>query len=121
MRPELINWFRSFDTGLSSMAIVSHMEGMLLPDVLRYGYNHPLDPSDFGRCYRLMLLLPEYRTRIQEMAQYSKAWELLTAHWDELERLYLVGLARTDNKAPELYERMTALRDEARTHDHTTE
>lgn len=111
MNEKLKDWFRSDDTGLSSQAIVAKLEGMTLPDVLRWGYCHPLDPADLGRCLRLLNKFPEYRERLHEMAECSPQWENLVEHWRELERLYYLGLSRDDNRAPECYELMKKLVD----------
>ncbi len=81
----LDRWPESDDTGLSSRAIWEHF---------RLGFarmrepHHPWDPSDFGRCYRLLALAPEWRTRMPEMAKYGKVWERLAVCWDELTTLY---------------------------------
>jgi hypothetical protein len=106
----LDRWPVSDDTGLSSRAIYEHM---------RYGgarkADHPWDPSDFGRCYRLLALAPDWRARIGEMATYGKVWARLAAAWDELTALYeaevdtsaLPHRAKAKNgMAPRLYERM---------------
>jgi len=79
----LDGWPASDDTGTSSTAIYRHMSGLpvLRPD-------HPWDPSDFGRCYRLLALAPGWRARMPEMARHGKVWERLAAAWDELTALY---------------------------------
>jgi hypothetical protein len=71
-------WLAGEDTGASSQAIAAHMLG--LPSDGAY----PHDPADLGRCLRLLRLVPEWETRIQEMARYGKAWELLLAQWSFL-------------------------------------
>jgi putative aminopeptidase FrvX len=82
-RPELriVAWMLSGDTGISSEAIVSKMTG--LPT--RYGFMcEPADPSDLGRCLRLLRKFPEWGARIGEMAEVSQRWSALVAHWDEI-------------------------------------
>lgn len=81
----LIKWLLSGDTGVSSEAIAAHMTGN---DVARRWGDHPRDNGDFGRCYRLLKTVPEFRSRIGEMAGRSEQLAVLVAHWDELERLY---------------------------------
>jgi hypothetical protein len=49
-------WLQGRDTGTSSVTICSVITG--LPS--HHGhYDVPHDPDDFGRCYRLLKLLPE--------------------------------------------------------------
>lgn len=105
----LADWFQNGDRGISSNAIVEVMEGYA-PGMLAmrnpFG-NHPHDPSDFYRCYKLLKAVPEYRTRLNEMMAVSPAWRELVSHWDELETLLLAELER--GMAPKLYDRMQAL------------
>src|SRR3990167_6136371 len=61
-------WRGGWDTGISSVAIYSHMMG--LPQDSQFGPGYPRDPDDFGRCYRLLKVAPEWRERIGEMATY---------------------------------------------------
>lgn len=74
-------WIVGSDSGLSSKAIWAHMMGVKPRD----SWNHPHDPSDFGRCARLLGLMPEWRERLPEMAERSSAWRDLIARWDEIE------------------------------------
>lgn len=47
----------------------------------------PLDPDDFGRCHRLLRLIPEWRARIGEM-KAAPGWKRMVGVWDTLEVLY---------------------------------
>jgi hypothetical protein len=100
-------WIHGHDTGISSKAIWLHMMGMPRERVV-FG-DYPLDPSDFGRCYRLLALEPSWRGRIGEMAQYSQAWSALAGAWDELTAMYEAALADEKKQAPVMYGRMRAL------------
>lgn len=79
-----IGWVTSWDTGESSLAIYRFMSGGL-----GAGSNPaiPHDPSDFGRCFRLLAVEPEWRARMLEMASI-KAWAPFVLRWAELEALY---------------------------------
>lgn len=106
-----MDWIGGRDTGASSVAIWSHMMGA------RSSGSFPYDPSDFGRCYRLLTLAPEWRARIGEMAKYSKTWARLAARWDELTALFEAetgagGLATADvyGGAPRTYAAMLECR-----------
>lgn len=84
-----IAWLLTAETGLSSVCLCATMLGHPSHFGLS-GTNraHPMDPSDFRRCYRLLQIFPEWRDRIGEMAAVSPEWAALVSEWDELERLY---------------------------------
>ena len=84
-KDQLIKWFCSGDSGVSSTAIAAQMTGN---NTGRAFSDHPGDSGDFGRCYRLLMAVPEFRSRISEMAQRSPQWAALVDCWDELEALY---------------------------------
>lgn len=108
MKQALLDWLASYDTGLSSRSILAHMERDLSVLALNYNEVHyPHDPSDLGRCMRLMDIEPSYRLRIAEMGRYSPQWKRLSENWAELERLYHLG--DENGKAYECYYRMFEL------------
>ncbi|WP_318636719.1 hypothetical protein [Methanosarcina sp.] len=51
-------------------------------------YPHPSDPSDFGRCMKLLNQVPEFRRRLSEMKEVSEVWSHLVDNWDEFEKLF---------------------------------
>lgn len=73
-------WIVGSDSGMSSKAIWAHMMGVKPRD----GWCHPHDPADFGRCARLLELMPEWRDRLPEMVELSQEWRALVARWDEI-------------------------------------
>ncbi len=97
------DWPECGDTCASSMAIFAHMMGWPIVALA------PLDPQDFGRCYR-MLQAPwaaTWRARIGEMARYP-AWEDFAVQWGELESLY--AEESPSGMCPKLYEAMKRCR-----------
>jgi hypothetical protein len=70
---------RGGDMGLSSNCIA---------DVMIIGMgtgDYPLDGADFGRCYRLLQVFPEWRKRMPEVAKaHPGVWEHLVEAWDAL-------------------------------------
>lgn len=88
-RPE--DWLASDDTGISSETIYVALRG--LSPQGRDRYDIPHDPSDFGRCYRLLKLFPEWRLRLQEVADRFPKWGPMVAAWPRLEALYETILA----------------------------
>lgn len=103
-------WIVGDDTGISSKAIWSRMMGVAYASRDHGWDTYPHDPSDFGRCYRLLKLVPEWRARIEEMASASPEWTALVKHWDELTALYEEEVDTTRHRhrgsAPRLYARM---------------
>lgn len=104
-----IDWLLGGDTGVSSKTICAVMTGSKMkgPDV-------PHDPSDFGRCHRLLILFPEWRARLHEMAEQFPMWGPMVEAWDELTALYEKESTNKSGMAPKLYDRMQALIDEGR-------
>lgn len=106
-------WVAGGDTGASSLAIWSHMMGVD-PRTRSWGAAYPLDPDDFGRCYRLLWRIPEWRARVGEMACYGPVWAALANAWEELTALYEADVGaglddegrRFGRSAPRLYDRM---------------
>ena len=78
-------WRNGPDTGTSAIAIYSVMTKSPCRD-----FYPPSDPSDFGRCYRLLKAFPKFRERLHEM-DVHKPWRALVSHWDELEEMYESG------------------------------
>jgi hypothetical protein len=96
-------WLAGDDTGISSLTIYSVMTGVR---VSRTGIPH--DSDDFGRCYRLLKLFPEWRARLTEVADRYPEWRGLVSVWGELEALYEQGLG--DGDESKLYLRILGMR-----------
>lgn len=95
-------WLLDGDVGMSSKAIYYHMTGRADDD----GYNHPHDPSDLNRCLLLLDLIPEWESRMPEMAARSKQWAALAFNWSEISGCFFneAGLNWCNGKrAPETY------------------
>lgn len=89
-------WLRSRDTGTSSLTILEVLAGYATD---RHGVPH--DPDDFGRCYRLLHLFPQFQSRLPEVAIRFPEWKPLVERWAELEALYEEELP--NRTAPKLY------------------
>ncbi len=85
MENKIIEWFITGNSGISSEAIVAQLMGF---DTKRNYDDHPHDDGDFGRCYKLLVAVPEFKPRISEMSKRSKHWAALVKNWDELTTLY---------------------------------
>ncbi len=96
-------WLDNGDTGISSKTIW----GALMKSSFDYE-DVPHDPADFGRCYRLLKVMPEWRARLPEVAALHPEWKPFVDAWDELTTLYEAELP--NGTAPKLYQRMQELR-----------
>ena len=98
-------WVGNGDTGTSSLTIWSVLTGYPSP----HGrYDVPHDPDDFGRCYRLLQVMPLWRSRLVEVVEKCHDWTPFVDAWDELTALYEEELP--NRIAPKLYARMQELR-----------
>jgi hypothetical protein len=102
----LAAWLRSDDTGLSSKYMAHVCAGG--PTARN---EHPLDPSDFGRCYRFLRAVPEARDNLHRLKDSGAVWAAYVDHWDEMERLYEEEMPT--GRAPKLYALMQRLRKES--------
>lgn len=112
-----LEWMMAGDTGTSSKTILSVMEGTPPPSYA----DVPHDPSDFGRCHRLLEAFPHYRGRLGEVAEKYPAWTALVREWDNLTALYVETLKGGDKRSTRLYDAMRPLIDEGRRADGWTE
>lgn len=79
-----MQWLASGERGLSSNAIFTKMTGINTAKHPRDAGFYPLDPNDLTRCVKLLEAVPEFRPRINEMAEVSPEWAALVGRWDEL-------------------------------------
>lgn len=98
-----MEWMQGPDTGISSKCIWHVMNGT---SEIRDTHT-PRDPSDFGRCYRMLKLFPQWRSRLDEVAERFPRWTALVREWDELTRLY--EEEEPSGRCPKLYRRMKEL------------
>jgi hypothetical protein len=95
-------WLLNGQVGMSSKSIYYHMTGREPED----GYSYPRDPGDLNRCLLLLDLIPEWRSRMPEMAAHGKQWAGLVADWPALAGCFIreVGLNWCNGKcATETY------------------
>lgn len=99
----VLEWLAAGDAGVSSETIVSVMMDLRVSMV-----DIPHDPSDFGRCHRLLEWVPEFRPRLGEVAAKYPDWAPLVESWDRLTAIYLRDPDR-GGTSPELYRVMQGL------------
>lgn len=92
-----IEWLRNGERGVSSETI--HDFFAHRGEIHKAGYPH--DSADFGRCYKLLELIPEWRARIHELGNIrgltGQVWAALAKEWDVLEKRYHDGDLTTVN------------------------
>lgn len=89
---EALKWIAGNDTGISSRTIWSVMMGVVEDDRKdSWDYDPPSDSDDFGRCYRLLVLVPEWRERLPEVGEIFPKWRPLIRNWDNLTGMYERG------------------------------
>lgn len=108
IKDRIIDWLQSGDTGLSSKYMASVCARAGNPQSLYPSY--PLDPSDFGRCYRFLKAVPEARDNLHKLKDSGAVWSAYVDHWDEMERLY--EEEQPTGSAPKLYALMQRIRRE---------
>lgn len=74
-------WACGNDTGASSTTLCLYMLGM---PPTRPWYDYPHDPDDLGRCLRLLETIPEWKSRIGEMAECGPYWAALASDWERV-------------------------------------
>jgi len=99
-------WIVSGDTGMSSKAIWAACMGVKSNNAMA-----PSDPADFGRCYRLLKLIPEWAKDMQAISDISLEWALLVARWNEFCGLYEAEYKT--GKCSKLYTAMKELQKQA--------
>lgn len=58
---------------------------------VRWSWDAPYDADDFGRCARLLERVPEWTSRLDEVANACSAFRRLVRCWPELTRLHESG------------------------------
>lgn len=108
-----LEWLFGPDTGTSSLTIFSVLtekNGAAVRARLRRP-SEPLDPADFGRCRRLLLAFPEWRSRLSEVAAKHPTWMALVREWDRIDALY--AEEEPSGMAPKCYALMQECRKES--------
>lgn len=110
---EAYKWIVGNDTGRSSKTLWAFMMGAVTTRTECSGeYDTPSDPADFGRCHRLLELMPEWRARMKDMPAVLPKWGPPVREWERLTAIYLREI-QFGHYCPSLYEEMKKLDREA--------
>jgi hypothetical protein len=69
-------WIANGEVGMSSKTMWNCLMGNK-----NFGINHPYDPDDFSRCWKLLETVPEWKTELHKLRSLSKAWSNLVDNW----------------------------------------
>lgn len=110
-------WITGRDTGISSKVIWSVMQMVTPGDT-----GVPHDADDFGRCYRLLKIVPEWRATLPLVSRQYPEWTAIVREWDRLTALYEAVIEPTGNgwnraAAAAFYDAIQPLIDEGRVAD----
>jgi len=73
----LTAWLASDDVGESSRFMASVLSG-----AFKANFAIPYDPSDFGRCVRMIEVVPELKGRIHLMCEHGPMWTAVADNWE---------------------------------------
>lgn len=76
-------WIANGETGMSSKTMWNCLLGNK-----KFPINHPYDPDDFKRCYKLLQTVPEWKPQLEKLKPLSKEWSNLVDNWDKLTEMY---------------------------------
>lgn len=76
-------WMANGERGMSSETMWNCFMGNI-----KFRINHPHDPDDFSRCYKLLKHVPEWKNKMYRLKPLSKAWSNLVDNWDKLTEMY---------------------------------
>lgn len=100
----LVDWLNSRDTGTSSKTLYAAHTGTFMEI-----YDVPYDPSDFGRCYRLIKSFPEVRDSVCKTTRLCPRWEPFVKNWDRFTTIYERDLPT--GRSDELWDEMKKITD----------
>lgn len=87
-----VMWLATGERGLSSETLFTCATGVDAEG--DHGHNYPHDPSDLGRCRKLLEQCPELVPYLPRVAAAGPEWAALVPRWNEL-------CALMDKEAPE--------------------
>jgi hypothetical protein len=99
-------WLANGHVGMSSKTMFNCLIGHK-----DFAINHPYDPDDFSRCWKLLEAVPEWKNELHKLKPLSKQWSKLVDNWDKLETMLIEAkvLWSKGIGASEMYEFMKKL------------
>ncbi|MBN8901376.1 MAG: hypothetical protein J0H57_10120 [Rhodospirillales bacterium] len=84
-RQIVLDWLAAGDTGISSECLAYEFLGAEKKGA--FGIRPPADPSDLGRCLRLIARVPEVRKCVDNLGLKHEGWAKAAAVWDDIASL----------------------------------
>lgn len=111
MNENVKKWLRTGERGVSSETIVSIIEDI---PIAKY-YSHPFDVADWLRCERLLIMVPEYRSKLCKLSDLSEEWRLFVLAWDNIKKVFHdEEVGNKDGNCPKTYQVIKSVRNMAR-------
>lgn len=76
-------WMGCGEKGMSSETMWNCLMGNK-----NFFVNHPYDPDDFKRCYKLLEAVHEWKNELYKLKALSKEWSNLVDNWDKLTEMF---------------------------------
>lgn len=108
-----VNWYQRAETGSSSISIFR----FFIADH-RQDPAYPYDLDDLRRCLWLLEHVPEWKTRISELAVLSSTWARLAPEWNRLTNLFREESPHLNQDAPRARDLLNSLTNPARSTRH---
>lgn len=87
MDKRLVDWLSGGNVGTSSKSIMLWLSGRGVDKT--WGPSTPSDAGDFARCLGLLEAIPEWRSRMPEMAGAGGLWPTFAKRWAEIEAVFM--------------------------------
>jgi hypothetical protein len=103
IREEVLNWFATGNTGMSSKAIALNIAGIETEH-----HPTPSDPSDFRRCIDMVKACPSIQN-LTPLVENAPHYAPFTREWNNMIDLYETEFKEDTGRAPLLYKFMKRL------------
>jgi len=88
IREKAMWWIANGQHGMSSKTMWN-----CFMDNKKFPINHPHDPDDFSRCWKLLEAVPEWKEELHKLKPLSEVWSNLVDNWDKLTEMYETNVA----------------------------
>lgn len=90
-------WLLNGEVGSSSLAMWYTFMGDKIVKL-----DHPYDPDDFSRCYKLLQVMPEWKKKMELLRPLSQTWSNLVDNWPQLTDMYEWSLKESRGNPEEI-------------------
>ena len=97
-------WWNNGERGMSSETMWNCLSGKK-----DFKVSIPYDPDDFKRCYKLLEVIPEWKTELNKLKKLSKTWCNYVDNWELMTMMYESHLKKNENRMVDLYDLMQEL------------